>query len=436
MRHDQATTWLYTCLCKSGNMTTLVLLSSLIYCTTKAIELEPRIVYGLPIEASTYPWMVSLREVIDYAAYFDFYNYTTSDTMYESSFCGGSLIQLSPPIVLTAAHCVEGFGFNDTSGTFLTYDWNFTFPMYLYADINRTYPVNETGEPYQTLQITSESMIHIHGKWNTSDLGNGYDIALLIFEDGQNISGLSEDELPSLEHSLDDDEACCAHGDKLDVIGYGLDEHNGTSTDTLEYIMMHYVGMSQCKAAVVKLLDLYNFTIVGEDFFYHDQFVCVVGNNTDVCQGDSGGPVFNESGGNTTIYGMSLFITRNVQRHLFCMYLILWLPYVYSIIFHPAGVASFVIGTCNSHMGPNMTSQLPSVYTSVGHYHSWIEDTIDYVVNGVSAAPTTMYPTFEPTAPTIAPTTEAEEGDDRSGSALIASFCLCCIISCVVGVSL
>ena len=298
-------------------MTTLVLLSWLMHCTTRAIELEPRIVNGLPIEASTYPWMVSLREVIDYAALllpiYEYFNHTTNDTMIESSFCGGSLIQLSPPIVLTAAHCVEGYGFNDTSGTFLTYKWGFEFPTYLYADINRTYPVNETGEPYQTLQITSESMIHIHGKWNTSDLSNGYDIALLIFEDGQNISGLSEDDLPSLEHSLDDDEACCAHGDKLDVIGYGLDEENGTETDTLEYIMMHYVGMSQCKATVVKLADLdYNVTIVGEDFFYHDQFICVVGNNTDVCDGDSGGPVFNESGGNITIYGMSLFIICNV----------------------------------------------------------------------------------------------------------------------------
>ena len=306
---------------------TFVLLSWLIYCTTSAIELEPRIVNGVPIEASSYPWMVSLRQAIDLTAVYSFYNLTAlysffnltiNDTMYESSFCGGSLIQLSPPIVLTAAHCVEDLSFNDTSGTFEFHLWNFTLPMYLYADINRTYPLNETGESYQTLQITNESMIHIHEKYDTSDIANGYDIALLIFDDGQVITGLFEEDLPSLVHSLDDDEACCTHGDKLDVIGYGLDEDNGTETDTLEHTMMHYVGMSQCQAIIIQYyLDTYNLTIVEDDFRNPDLFICVVGNDTDICDGDGGGPVFNESGGNISIYGMSSHNIHHVQRHLF-----------------------------------------------------------------------------------------------------------------------
>lgn len=71
---------------------TPLFLSALLYAATRAIKLEPRIVNGVPIEASTYPWMVPLRYFITKTEY-------TLEEWW-----------LIDPIVLTAAHCVEQGG--------------------------------------------------------------------------------------------------------------------------------------------------------------------------------------------------------------------------------------------------------------------------------------------------------------------------------------
>ena len=102
------------------------------------IELESRIVNGVPISASNYPWMVSLRQSIEIVKDVDY-----SDHL----LCGGSLIYNSPLIVLTAAHCREDLDFDESLNQFtITFsDINRTYNMSLWADINRTYPEDQVN---------------------------------------------------------------------------------------------------------------------------------------------------------------------------------------------------------------------------------------------------------------------------------------------------
>merc|ERR1711971_357776 len=107
------------------------------------LNLEGRIVNGIPIDASKFPWMVSLRQEQDLGGWVrelhaslgitpevaaaanltEAYNVSISD-----NFCGASLIDIDPPIILTAAHCVDSFTYNETEGTFkYTDDGNKTF---------------------------------------------------------------------------------------------------------------------------------------------------------------------------------------------------------------------------------------------------------------------------------------------------------------------
>merc|ERR1712228_871238 len=128
--------------------------------------LEARITNGIPISAQTYPWMVSLR----FTFLFNNTDYTTP------SHCGGSLIQKSPPIVMTAAHCVDFL----TEGENGNSVYNNTL-IAITCDLNRTHasPHVVPGDEYSTIYASKYEMIHIHSQWNgTSDasLANGYDI--------------------------------------------------------------------------------------------------------------------------------------------------------------------------------------------------------------------------------------------------------------------
>merc|ERR1719203_2266673 len=97
---------------------------------------EPRIVGGLPVSADDYPWMVSLKALLFYEGF----QYTIGP------FCGASLIALSPPTILTAAHCVDGDSFvtddDGVSSMFFGFDYSPSgyLPVTLQADINRTDP--------------------------------------------------------------------------------------------------------------------------------------------------------------------------------------------------------------------------------------------------------------------------------------------------------
>ena len=55
-----------------------------------------RIINGEPASADEYPWMVSFRN-----------SYVSYDI--DFAFCGGTLIELDPPIIITAGHCFEKY---------------------------------------------------------------------------------------------------------------------------------------------------------------------------------------------------------------------------------------------------------------------------------------------------------------------------------------
>jgi len=305
------------------------------------LDEEARIVNGVPIEASTYPWMVSLRVIM---------HRNSTDSNEEFHFCGGSLIEIAPPIILTAAHCVCDWGeYDDTKGYFNYSDYdNTTFPVHLFADINRTDANNDTGEVYQTLNITG-SMIHNHEQFecynSRSDPYAGDDIALIIFDDDQSLSFVESD-LPSLpKKNYGEDERCCFDGQSLDLIGYGSDYWYGPGTETLEHTKLQYMNMSECSKEYFEgIMHYWNESNVTVDtiIFDHNRFVCAIENNKSACHGDSGGPLFDNSEGKSTIVGLVSF-----------------------------GLG----GICNSGV--------PNVFTSVGHYIDWIDDTIDYALYGI-----------------------------------------------------
>lgn len=150
-------------------------------------------------------------------------------------------------------------------------------------------------------------MIHIHEQWNTSL--DGYDIALLIFDDRQNVTDFTDNDLPSLEERLEDDEACCTNGDELETIGYGRNATDGVDTDTLKHTSFYYANMSLCTDLLWESYELLNNLSIGTilrnlTLFRQNGFVCAFGDNTDVCFGDPGGPLFTESWGDVTILGV------------------------------------------------------------------------------------------------------------------------------------
>merc|ERR1740123_1851458 len=227
--------------------------------------------------------MVAMREEV-----------TIWGDLYDSgSYCGASLIALDPPTILTAAHCVDGVkrsGDQDYS-----YYGNYYCdasdgyadgycPVQLLFDINRT-DADEIvdGDSFQRLKW-NVSQLTIHENWNTSDIAKGYDIAIIVVDDGQNFT-FSEDDLPLIPTTdLAGSVACCDDGDELEAIGYGLNHSEGTGTDTLEHTTLEFVDVDDC---MENILGSYWASVYDLD----NKVVCAVapsGEKTDTCQGDSG----------------------------------------------------------------------------------------------------------------------------------------------------
>jgi len=338
---------------------TMLLLCGLVALTAARKSPQPRIVNGIPIAASKYPWIVSLR--MDYI----------SDRWraYDSAFCGASLIQSSPPVVLTAAHCVDWI---QTDGTQLVDSQGDAFQ--LFADVNRTYAeagwrltqVTE-GDAYQTLEFDLDSIV-MHPQWNTSAIHLGYDIALLFFSSDQTVV-MDEANLPALpDPQLSGDEACCTKAEDLVAIGYGLNETNGTATATLEQTTMGYVTLDDCVDALENT-EQYGYFPWSPD----ESVMCASGEETDTCQGDSGGP-----------------LVRMFDD----------LPVI-------MGLTSWGFGCA--------LPGLPGVYTSTAHYRTWIADTI------ASRLGTDAVNWISDTIPTIDPNIS----EDDENSSLNSLFYVC-----------
>jgi len=308
--------------------------------SSRPVDPEERIVNGVPVSANEYPWMVSLRAQV----------YYLGDTYFLSPFCGASLIAVSPPTILTAAHCVDANSFaTDSEGQSSMY---FSFvddylPITLHADVNRT-DGDEivAGDAFQTLNWTA-SQLTIHEQWNSSNIVMGYDIALIVVDDGS--LTFSENDLPVIPTTeLSGSEACCEDNEPLQAIGYGLNHSNGSATDTLEHTTLHFVDVNEC---AVTLLGDYFASLYNMD----NAEVCAIGDKTDTCQGDSGGPLFR--------------MTSDGEEER---------PEI-------IGLTSWGFGCA--------VPDLPAVYTSTSHHYGWIADTL-----GWTRAPTAI-PTPAPIQP-------------------------------------
>merc|ERR1719204_2126915 len=135
--------------------------------------------------------MVSLRQEIDITT---IYNSSVLEainaTTHLHHFCGASLINVDPPIIMTAAHCIDAFTYNESESTFMYHEGNYTLKTQLFADLNRTYPDDEVdGDSYQTLAITDPASLIQHPWWiaTGNSLMDGADIALIVLDDSQSV---------------------------------------------------------------------------------------------------------------------------------------------------------------------------------------------------------------------------------------------------------
>jgi len=280
---------------------------------------EPRIVNGVPTTATAYPFIVDLRE--DYWKLLTLYYNVSTDVTPEmvsqipnisctvedtacvaDSSCTGSLIQLEwPATILTAAHCVETVYNASVYGVYLgrtDADANFS------ASNNYSYH--------------AVWKYRVHPDYNANNETEN-DIALFFLDEDLSDDGrlgvvtLNEDALSNHE--------------ALRVIGYGLNQSNGTATDTLEYTDQYFVNDSYCET-------VFNAAFGTTDDTLHHSMLCAYANNTDSCQGDSGGPLIKNG---TTVQ---------------------------------VGVTSWGIG-CNAG--------LPGVYADVSNFTDWIQSKIDTI---------------------------------------------------------
>ena len=353
------------------------------------ISVNEAMVNGEAVSGSDYKWMVSLRKIYpDWKFVIDGEH---KDETFYKRFCGGSLINLNPITIVTAAHCLDSFNCCQTDDNSmqdkltshtLKYEASNINAVHdggwfmrdivdgshqytntkLFADFGRTKGLyygneyDESDDDYKTVEITSCNMIHVHPNYAKSTVKDGFDIAVITIPN-ENYKLLPKDyPIAQIPPMYDSNTECCGEKDELQAIGYGLDDDieeklEKYKTETLEKISLEYYSSDPC----VKLMNSYYepdiwHKIAGffEKRWYDDGInrkkICVKGDNQDACMGDSGGPLF-KNGEKTTIYGVAAHVVGGMEPG----------------------------DSCNTEFGDGT----PSFYTSVGHYHDWIFELIE-----------------------------------------------------------
>eukprot|EP00978_Attheya_sp_CCMP212_P025648 scaffold82870_cov48-Attheya_sp.AAC.4 len=194
-------------------------------------SLETRIIGGQDADAGRYPSIVSLVNV-----------------GYQAHVCGGTLI--ASDMVLTAAHCKGSFGQVRTG-------------------------VHRLNDSVQAKDRFSLNKLWVHPEYDTKNLG--YDIMLV------KLSGKASQTPIRLNF---DGNIPTAENDNISVIGFGVKENGGSTSNVLQEAKVLYIPNDECD----KKKYPYN-----SDFSYEglimDNMMCAADDGKDACQGDSGGPL-------------------------------------------------------------------------------------------------------------------------------------------------
>lgn len=327
LQYLAASTLLYSIQCEHTNSTTNDIDGS-------SSSEEPQIAWivnGDEVSGSDYPWMVAL------VAY-------KLNTRRYLSFCGGSLVQQEPVIILTAAHCLTPFRKSGSNLEMLREEkW---VPVRLYAQLGRTWTNQGSMNSHElSIEITSMDMMHIHPEWNEKNVHNGHDIAVIMIQSQENEHLLGSNVYPvaRLPSVMDPERGCCLNHEMLEVIGYGLDNDKMGHTLGLEHITMMYRNKDECRQFYLEL---------GDSYRPPNRLICVTGDNVDICQGDSGGPLFRTlANGNIELVGITSFLLAGQTEDDYCN-------------------TKHLVEDHHRHV-------VPSMFTSVAHHIAFINEVTD-----------------------------------------------------------
>jgi hypothetical protein len=193
--------------------------------------------------------------------------YPFSVTLTNPILCGGSIISLDPPYILTAAHCIENFNINDgTQPSVLFGDRNFS--RQAQARIKRviTHP----------LYISASTKVYVADRTDTTP----YDIGLIELSNPL-VANIQVNRIRLYTDNTYDDLDANNNEDKDTTTSVG-------NLDILETIGMGYRGINEPHADLLQYTEctLSNTTTLHGNNFNNS--IILATSNAGLCHGDSG----------------------------------------------------------------------------------------------------------------------------------------------------
>eukprot|EP01084_Bolivina_argentea_P316856 549324_1 len=178
--------------------------------------------------------------------------------------CGGSILSLNPPIILTAAHCL-----------FECYVW--WYPENSVVKIGCNGP--QCSNPEVVTYFVAES--NHHPLWD--GLTMQYDVGLIRLD--RVISAPSNVQTVTLQSYS----PCCIENESLRVLGYGYVSTGNSPASSLQTAIEYFVDLNKCSE------EMPPNTFIGSS---HMCFIDIYGSILSaitVCFGDSGSPVLKDN---------------------------------------------------------------------------------------------------------------------------------------------